>query len=84
MVNTIPADKDLSHGQVSRALLHKAGDGMQAEMYQKYGYEYCDNEIFKTGGYKLPCSHVLHGVLMQYPGRAEDSRTFYEEVINVF
>ena len=53
---------------------------MQTEIYQKYGDQYCDDEIFQTGGHKLPCSHVFHGVLMQYDGKAEDSREFHEEV----
>ncbi|XP_060785164.1 protein mono-ADP-ribosyltransferase PARP9-like [Neoarius graeffei] len=60
IVNTIGADLDLTKGQVSSALLKKAGWMIQDEVKrQKHGLE---GDVIATSGYYLNCKAVYHTV----------------------
>ncbi|KAI5107510.1 poly [ADP-ribose] polymerase 9, partial [Silurus meridionalis] len=62
IVNTIGADLQLSSGQVSAALLNKAGRRIQEEIRSlKYGYA-SEGEILETSGHNLDCKEVYHTV----------------------
>ncbi|XP_053185152.1 protein mono-ADP-ribosyltransferase PARP9 [Scomber japonicus] len=57
IVNTISSDRNLSYGTISKALLEKAGHGMQKEIYsvkQTGGY------VFVTSPHNLHCKAVYH------------------------
>uniref|UniRef100_A0A3B4YFR7 Poly [ADP-ribose] polymerase 9-like n=1 Tax=Seriola lalandi dorsalis TaxID=1841481 RepID=A0A3B4YFR7_SERLL len=56
IVNTASSDRDLSVGQISNALLSKAGSGMQHEIYGSYQ----KGNIITTKGYHLQCKEVYH------------------------
>ncbi|XP_046700900.1 protein mono-ADP-ribosyltransferase PARP9 [Silurus meridionalis] len=62
IVNTIGADLQLSSGQVSAALLNKAGRRIQEEIRTlKYGY-ISEGDILETSGHNLDCKEVYHTV----------------------
>lgn len=55
-------DKDLSSGQVSRALLEKASRRLQQEIKQvAYGYV-SEGDVIATSGCNLRCKRVYHTV----------------------
>ncbi|XP_027879420.1 protein mono-ADP-ribosyltransferase PARP9 [Xiphophorus couchianus] len=58
IVNTASEDRKLNQGQISKAILHKAGHEIQNEMYKafKKGNIYC------TKGYHLNCKQVYHAI----------------------
>lgn len=56
IVNTISADKNLSHGQVSKTLLKKAGYKMQQEIYSVP----VRGSVYITKGHGLDCKEVYH------------------------
>ncbi|XP_056244704.1 protein mono-ADP-ribosyltransferase PARP9 [Seriola aureovittata] len=56
IVNTASSNRDLSVGQISNALLSKAGSGMQHEIYGSYQ----KGNIITTKGYHLQCKEVYH------------------------
>ncbi|XP_040913509.1 protein mono-ADP-ribosyltransferase PARP9 [Toxotes jaculatrix] len=56
IVNSASSNRDLNIGQISTALLQKAGQGMQWEIYNAYGNKY----VIITGPYKLNCREVYH------------------------
>jgi O-acetyl-ADP-ribose deacetylase (regulator of RNase III) len=55
-------DLSLSKGAVSKTLSDAAGPGLQGECQSKYprGINYGD--VVRTGGHKLQCKYVYHGV----------------------
>ncbi|KAI5628551.1 poly [ADP-ribose] polymerase 9 [Silurus asotus] len=62
IVNTIGADLDLSSGQVSAAILNKAGRRIQEEIRSlKFGY-ISEGDIIPTTGHNLDCKEVYHTV----------------------
>ncbi|KAF4086724.1 hypothetical protein AMELA_G00087660 [Ameiurus melas] len=62
IVNTIGADLDLSKGQVSAALLRKAGWKIQEELRRtNHGYVF-EGAVIPTGGHNLNCKAVYHTV----------------------
>lgn len=62
IVNTIGADLDLSKGQVSAALLTKAGWKIQEELRRtKHGYV-PEGAVIPTTGHNLNCKAVYHTV----------------------
>ncbi|XP_060785165.1 protein mono-ADP-ribosyltransferase PARP9-like [Neoarius graeffei] len=62
IVNTIGADLDLKRGNVSAALLGKAGQMIQKEI-KSHGYG-SEGEVIETAGYNLHCKAVYHTVCM--------------------
>uniref|UniRef100_A0A3B4U3T6 Poly [ADP-ribose] polymerase 9-like n=1 Tax=Seriola dumerili TaxID=41447 RepID=A0A3B4U3T6_SERDU len=56
IVNTASADRDLSVGQISKALLSKAGSQMQQEIKSSHQ----KGNIITTKGYSLQCKDVYH------------------------
>ncbi|XP_048050024.1 protein mono-ADP-ribosyltransferase PARP9 isoform X1 [Megalobrama amblycephala] len=64
IVNTIAKDCDLSRGEVSKAILNKAGRKIQDEINrQRYsGKGYTGADLYETKGYDLKCRAVFHTV----------------------
>lgn len=61
IVNTISSDLDLSYGAISKAILQKAGKGIQEEISKCYNYnKYGD--VIETTGHKLSCRFVYHTI----------------------
>lgn len=56
IVNTASYDRDLSNGQISSALLQKAGKEMQQEIKNAPRNEH----VITTKPYRLPCKEVYH------------------------
>ncbi|XP_055746497.1 protein mono-ADP-ribosyltransferase PARP9-like isoform X2 [Salvelinus fontinalis] len=59
IVNTISSNLDLSSGAISKAILGKAGKGIQEEIskcYNKY------SDVIETTGHKLSCNYVYHTI----------------------
>ncbi|XP_043988457.1 protein mono-ADP-ribosyltransferase PARP9 [Gambusia affinis] len=58
IVNTASEERKLSQGQISKAILEKAGYEIQKDMYKavKKGNIYC------TNGYNLKCKQVYHAI----------------------
>ncbi|EGV92684.1 Poly [ADP-ribose] polymerase 14 [Cricetulus griseus] len=67
IVNSIPLDLALNRGPLSRALLEKAGPGLQEELNEA-GQEIAVTvgTILQTSGYNLNCRLVFHVVLPQW------------------
>ncbi|XP_054826363.1 protein mono-ADP-ribosyltransferase PARP14-like isoform X2 [Eublepharis macularius] len=64
IVNSVASDLKLDKGPLSRALLGRAGPGLQGELItQGQGRSIKEGCVLKTKGYALGCSHVLHAVL---------------------
>ncbi|KAK1797656.1 hypothetical protein P4O66_008022 [Electrophorus voltai] len=62
IVNTVGRDLCLSVGQISNAILNKAGPKMQGEIQRhRIGFA-SDGDVFKTGPYMLRCKAVFHTV----------------------
>lgn len=60
-MNTISSDLDLSYGAISKAILQKAGKGIQEEISKCYNYnKYGD--VIETTGHKLSCRFVYHTI----------------------
>ncbi|KAL3056675.1 hypothetical protein OYC64_019203 [Pagothenia borchgrevinki] len=60
IVNTTSEDRDLKIGEISNALLLKAGDQMQKEMY-KVSFT---GRLLITNSYNLKCEKVFHTVCL--------------------
>lgn len=56
IVNTASSDRNLKMGQVSNALLSKAGDRMQDEILKAPSGQ----QVVITSAYKLRCKEVFH------------------------
>ncbi|XP_060909814.1 protein mono-ADP-ribosyltransferase PARP9 [Labrus mixtus] len=56
IVNTVSTTKDLKIGCISKALLKKAGDQMQREIYRASPV----GHVIITNGYNLDCKNVFH------------------------
>ena len=57
-MNSVSSTLDLSLGQASRALLAKAGPGLQTACSKLAPIE--DGEVKQTDGFQLHCKTVLH------------------------
>ncbi|XP_067299870.1 protein mono-ADP-ribosyltransferase PARP9 isoform X2 [Pseudorasbora parva] len=64
IVNTIAKECDLSLGEVSKAILMKAGRKIQDEISTQkyYGKGFKDTHLYETRGYGLKCKAVFHTV----------------------
>ncbi|XP_067265228.1 protein mono-ADP-ribosyltransferase PARP9 [Chanodichthys erythropterus] len=64
IVNTIAKDCDLSLGEVSKAILNKAGRKIQDEIYRQRhsGKGYPGADLYETKGHDLKCKAVFHTV----------------------
>ncbi|XP_019945690.2 protein mono-ADP-ribosyltransferase PARP9 [Paralichthys olivaceus] len=56
IVNTASADRDLGYGVISKALLKKAGHGLQQELCRNKK----NGSVIVTKGYSLQCKEVFH------------------------
>ncbi|XP_015284501.1 PREDICTED: poly [ADP-ribose] polymerase 14-like [Gekko japonicus] len=73
VVNSVARDLKLDKGPLSKALLGKAGAGLQEELVtQGRGRTITEGCVLKTKGYGLGCSYVLHAVL---PGWAQGQKS---------
>nr|XP_056717401.1 protein mono-ADP-ribosyltransferase PARP14-like [Euleptes europaea] len=73
VVNSVSSDLKLDKGPLSKALLGKAGSGLQQELVtQGQGRTITEGCVLKTKGYALGCSYVLHAVL---PGWAQGQKS---------
>ncbi|CAB1338149.1 unnamed protein product [Coregonus sp. 'balchen'] len=59
IVNTISSDLDLSSGEISRAILEKAGKGIQEEILKCFSN---NGEVIETTGHNLLCTSVYHTI----------------------
>ncbi|XP_051998368.1 protein mono-ADP-ribosyltransferase PARP9-like [Xyrauchen texanus] len=64
IVNTIANDCNLSKGDISKAILKKAGKKIQEEIFRNTGKHWVakNGEIYDTKGHNLDCKYVLHSV----------------------
>ncbi|XP_076854470.1 protein mono-ADP-ribosyltransferase PARP9 [Brachyhypopomus gauderio] len=65
IVNTVGRTFDLSGGQISKAILDKAGYKMQYEIRKHRIRPTEDGSVISTGAYKLNCKAVYHTVCAQ-------------------
>ncbi|XP_029620540.1 protein mono-ADP-ribosyltransferase PARP9 isoform X2 [Salmo trutta] len=78
IVNTISSNLDLSYGAISKAILGKAGKGIQEEISKCYNYnKYGD--VIETTGHKLSCSFVYHTIC---PNKNQASEKILGDVIS--
>lgn len=63
IVNSSNRDLDLNFGEISKALLKKAGKELQEECNRQKGKAGPDFIYVLSNGYGLPCKYVLHGSL---------------------
>ncbi|KAL4616643.1 poly ADP-ribose polymerase 9 isoform X1 [Arapaima gigas] len=62
IVNSVAHDLNLSSGGISKAILSKAGSGIQREIIQKARSLVSPGDVIQTHGHKLDCDHVFHAV----------------------
>eukprot|EP00071_Canis_lupus_P035985 XP_022269542.1 poly [ADP-ribose] polymerase 15 isoform X4 [Canis lupus familiaris] len=75
IVNTVPMNLQLGGGQLSQALLQKAGPELQKELYAtRQGTEEEVGSIFMTSGCNLNCKAVLHVVAPHWDNGAGSSQ----------
>ncbi|XP_038830796.1 protein mono-ADP-ribosyltransferase PARP9 isoform X1 [Salvelinus namaycush] len=78
IVNTISSNLDLSSGAISKAILGKAGKGIQGEISKFYNYnKYSD--VIETSGHNLSCSYVYHTIC---PHKSQASEKVLGDVIS--
>uniref|UniRef100_A0A8D0HJ09 Poly [ADP-ribose] polymerase n=1 Tax=Sphenodon punctatus TaxID=8508 RepID=A0A8D0HJ09_SPHPU len=64
IVSSVGQDLQLDKGPLSNALLNKAGSMLQAQLDEEAkGGEVKEGSVFKTNGYNLGCSFVLHAIV---------------------
>lgn len=73
IVNTIAGNLELNVGEISKAILKKAGNAIQEEIKRKKRSFATSGEIFITAGHFLKCKEVYHTVCpsSSKPGAAE-------------
>ncbi|XP_071344249.1 protein mono-ADP-ribosyltransferase PARP9 [Trachinotus anak] len=76
IVNTASLDRDLKNGQISSALLKKAGYGIQKEIREAKP----KGKIIVTKGYSLPCKEVFHTFCTE-KGHMEAQKILFESVL---
>lgn len=62
IVNTIARTFDLNTGEISKAILSKAGRQIQEELRRNKRNVGMNHEVYKTKGYKLNCAAVFHTI----------------------
>uniref|UniRef100_A0A803TY47 Poly [ADP-ribose] polymerase n=1 Tax=Anolis carolinensis TaxID=28377 RepID=A0A803TY47_ANOCA len=73
IVNSISRDLQLDQNPLAKALLGRAGGGLQVELTQKgQGQNLTDGCVLQTGGYGLGCSVVLHAILPYWNSKSEE------------
>ncbi|XP_053554012.1 protein mono-ADP-ribosyltransferase PARP9 isoform X2 [Bombina bombina] len=63
IVNSVSSDLNLNIGNISRAILNKAGPKLQSEIFQAGKEHGAKKGIIATNGCTLPCSFVYHVIL---------------------
>lgn len=64
IVNTISTNCDLSKGEISKAILKKAGKKIQEEIYKrKNSTSFLGGHLYITNVYELKCKAVYHTAL---------------------
>ncbi|KAM9305745.1 protein mono-ADP-ribosyltransferase PARP14-like [Gastrophryne carolinensis] len=82
MVNSVGDDLDLSRGAVSKALLGRAGPGMQQLLNDvSVDTQVTAGSVFPTSGCNLNCQEVLHAVTPQWDGGKGTSETLLRGII---
>jgi len=64
---------DLSAGAISKAILQKAGPGIQTELHKNKPDEVHYGDVVATGGYNLSAKWVFHGVLKGWHNGSDGS-----------
>lgn len=62
-MNTIATNRDLSQGEISKAILNKAGKKIQDEIYKKSPVHFSGGDLYVTKAYGLKCKAVYHTAL---------------------
>ncbi|CAJ1078799.1 protein mono-ADP-ribosyltransferase PARP9 isoform X1 [Xyrichtys novacula] len=78
IVNTASENRDLSQGEISKALLKKAGYEMQKEMTNAYP----SGHVIITKGYKLHCKSVFHTRCATKTGYAKQQEVAVQGLFN--
>ncbi|XP_074157489.1 protein mono-ADP-ribosyltransferase PARP14 isoform X2 [Sminthopsis crassicaudata] len=81
IVNSIPLDLHLNSGQLSVALLKKAGPELQEELNALREMAVKTGSILRTRGYNLGCMFVLHVVAPNWDDGAGKSQKIMKNII---
>ncbi|XP_015213972.2 protein mono-ADP-ribosyltransferase PARP9 [Lepisosteus oculatus] len=72
IVNTTSASLDLNIGEISKAILEKAGKQLQQEV-KRQKYSASPGDVIRTRGFRLDCDYVYHAVCAdKYENRASE------------
>nr|XP_015213974.1 PREDICTED: poly [ADP-ribose] polymerase 9 isoform X2 [Lepisosteus oculatus] len=73
IVNTTSASLDLNIGEISKAILEKAGKQLQQEV-KRQKYSASPGDVIRTRGFRLDCDYVYHAVCAdKYENRASEA-----------
>ncbi len=65
-MNTISTNCDLSKGEISKAILKKAGKKIQEDIYKRQNYtNFLGGHLYITNRYELKCKAVYHTALTE-------------------
>lgn len=83
ILNSTSKNLDLNKGTASKALLQKAGSGLQAECREKYPNGVQPGQLAITAGGNLQCQHVFHTSLVKWSKRNSKQvhQTFIEKCL---
>ncbi|NWR27497.1 PAR14 polymerase, partial [Tachuris rubrigastra] len=76
VVISVGKDLQLDKGPLAKALLSKAGPMLQTELKKEGLGRVEEGAVFKTNGYNLDCSVVLHAVVPVWSQRKTSSKVF--------
>ncbi|NP_001084884.1 poly(ADP-ribose) polymerase family member 9 L homeolog [Xenopus laevis] len=79
IVNSLGANRNLNEGNISKAILRKAGNSLSQEVLDKSKYVSPTDIMIPTRGYYLPCDFVYH-VILQRSG--SDQKKILKDGIN--
>ncbi|KAE8581730.1 hypothetical protein XENTR_v10024921, partial [Xenopus tropicalis] len=65
IVNSLGANRNPYEGNISKAILSRAGDGLRQELFYKGQYLTARDIMIPTHGYNLPCNFVYHVILQR-------------------
>ncbi|NXG00860.1 PAR14 polymerase, partial [Sakesphorus luctuosus] len=82
VVNSVGKDLQLDKGPLAKALLSKAGPMLQTELYKEGRGRAEEGSVFKTKGYNLHCSVVLHAVVPAWSQKTTSSKVLGDIITN--
>ncbi|NXA42768.1 PAR15 polymerase, partial [Eudromia elegans] len=83
IVNSIGEDLRLGVGPLCRALLEKAGPGLQLEFDKEKQKQVARRgTVFCTGGYNLFCKSVLHAIIPLWDGGKGEALKILKDIVN--